>query len=94
MKYIKKNATSNTVWKKILASSSSRESAGNVDKLTKSESSSLSEKKMKLLVTPAPSVYLALLTGTENKFKIKLLTWSRNFDFTPFYIQHGPLDLI
>lgn len=67
MKYLVKNTTAKTIWKKILTTNSNQK-MGNNDKLRKLEE-----------VQPI------------KLNKVKLCTWSRNFDWDPFKMQlSGP----
>jgi hypothetical protein len=66
LKYITKNATSKTVWKKLIVSD-----------VTVKESESTTNQHVKNMDAPA----MTHLHG------VKLLTWSRSFDWKPFIIN-------
>jgi hypothetical protein len=83
MKYISKNVTCNTVWKKILESPT-RDAAS----VTKPKSSVPSFGSQESSTISASPVYLQ-----TSKSRIKLLTWSRNFDFSPFYKNKNKIAL-
>ena len=70
LKYITKNATSKTVWKKILQDQPSLD--------TSEESNVEMEPPLTKKSTDTKIPSSTHLNG------LKLLTWSRNFDFTPF----------
>lgn len=75
MKYLIKNQTSKTIWKKILVASST---ASNVN------APSLETEKAQQRSIAA----LNTQTYPVRKYGVKLATWSRGFDFTPFYQQN------
>jgi hypothetical protein len=68
MKYLTKNTTATTVWKKILNSAT-----------TVTEESTSGGTKISSIIKPPVHIH-----------GVKLLTWSRNFDFTPFKIKPLP----
>lgn len=70
MKYLSKNQTSNTIWKRVLKNSSS---------IGHSEQSSV-------LASQKKNIMRSILLPTH-KNGVKLCTWSRNFDFSPFSIK-------
>lgn len=85
MKYITKNSTVKTVWKKIYAL--------NVDKVTTTSkeatdvSAGEESKNSTVAVTNTISSSTTLLTSKRSTLQhcgIKLLTWSRSFDFSVF----------
>lgn len=67
MKYLSKNTSTRTIWKKIL-------SVNSVETQHRKDTSG------KVYTGSVAPVHLMLLNS-----RIKLLTWSRNFDFSPFY---------
>lgn len=85
LKYVLKNVTTNTIWKKILISStegdtkngsepqSSQENANSAtygDQKTQEQENTISANPVK-------------------KYGVKLVTWSRDFDFKPFIAQNN-----
>ncbi len=77
MKYLSKNASTKTVWKKIFLSQNQ-----SVPSVAERKSSVLPSGLLQNPTKSVSSVYLSTL-----KSRIKLLTWSRNFDFTPFLVK-------
>ena len=76
LKYCLKNATSNTVWKKVLPKEDFSDYVISVDDSPRSESSP----QRPINTHSVPPV---------KKFGVKYQTWSRNFDFKPFIVQNN-----
>ncbi len=91
MKYISKNATSKTVWKKLYPQSVS--SVTNIQDVSScpTPSSTITPSQVKTTSkSTIPSVYLVL----NSTNRLKLLSWSRNFDFSPFFIKDTKNSLV
>ncbi len=84
MKYISKNATSKTVWKKLYQQNVSSVTSTQDVSSSPTPSNTIMEIQDKMtLRSTIPSVYLVL----NSTNRLKLLSWSRNFDFSPFFIK-------
>jgi len=87
LKYISKNATSNTLWKKILSINTTVENAISVD-----SEQSPTQNDLQPESSCSGSVDLAgsttPISPVHHPSGIKYLSWSRGFDFRPFSDPH------
>ena len=77
MKYCLKNATSATVWKKILPK---EDYSGYVTSAEEQPTQSDPPRERTINTVSVPPV---------KKYGVKYLTWSRNFDFKPFIVENS-----
>ncbi len=81
MKYLSKNCSTKTVWKKIYSQTPRVRDVISVDTSLSSYTS------IKGILSVNPVYYYS------QNYKIKLLTWSRKFDFTPFTRSYNKIAL-
>jgi hypothetical protein len=80
MKYLLKNQTQKTVWRKVIATQTSTDQKSSVPL-----SAAQIEQRSCANLQKTPMDGLVTNTMPVRKFGVKLCSWSRNFDFTPFY---------
>lgn len=83
MKYLLKNQTSKTVWKKVLSQSALTVGKPSVDQTTSNKcSNTIQDITRRELIG---DTLKDLTKYPTHKYNVKLCTWSRNFDFSYFY---------
>ena len=76
MKYCLKNATSSTVWKKVLPKEDYSDYVVSADDQDQSD-------------PPRERTINTHSVTPVKKYGVKYLTWSRNFDFNPFIVENS-----
>ena len=86
LKYVLKNVTTNTIWKKILTSNTEEDTTNGSDQQQSSQenanSATYGDQKTQEQET-------TISANPVKKYGVKLVTWSRDFDFKPFIAQNN-----